>query len=80
MDKDCLPIDAPERREIARRAACQIEALALSLKRAAHDDGDELAELALSLAVRFGQLATVVMGAVGDELSCSAEMERVLYG
>lgn len=77
MGNERLPIDSPERREVARLAACQVEAIAIALKKAAR--GEELPDLAITLAARLDQLAGVVMAAVDDEMASVANLNRVLY-
>lgn len=77
MENERLPIDSPERREVARLAACQVEAIARVLKRAAREE--DLPDLAITLAARLDQLAGVVMSAVDDEVASAAYLNRVLY-
>jgi len=75
-----LSIDDPKRLDIARRAGCQIEAVAAVLRDVALGDAGGLEDLVLALAVRLGQLSSVVMSASGDNSATVSDMENLLFG
>lgn len=71
------PLDC-ERAELARRAACEASALVDVLIR--ETAGQEVGAVVRGIGLRLLELQSVVMSAVGDGVTSTAELRRQMFG